>query len=100
MLPPDVLDLHGVAARLGVSYATLQCGWRTLPGFPPPFIGAGKGQRPRWALQAIIDFKAGRRWSAADAAPVALSHQFPIANDTVPIAVTDPVAALLAAAGG
>lgn len=100
MLPPDVLDLRGVAARLGVSYAMLQSSWRTLPGFPPPFIGAGKGQRPRWALQAILDFKAGRRWGAADAAPVAPSHQFPIANDAVRIPVSDPVAALLAAAGG
>lgn len=100
MLPPDVLDLRGVAAQLGVSYAALQTGWRTLPGFPPPFLGAGKGERPRWAFKAIQDFKLGRRWTPADAAPVARSHQFPVANDPVPQPISDPVAALLAAAGG
>ncbi|MGQ3041421.1 MAG: hypothetical protein ACT6TH_14445 [Brevundimonas sp.] len=100
MLPPDVLDLRGVAARLGVSYAMLQSSWRTLPGFPPPFMGARKGQRPRWSLQAINDFKAGKRFSAFEAAPVAPSHRHPVANDVVRTPVTDTVAALLAAAGG
>ena len=64
MTPPDVLDLHGVAALLGVSYSRLQRSWRTLDGFPPPFLGGGKGERPRWARQAVLDFINGRRWAA------------------------------------
>lgn len=100
MTPPDVLDLRGLAAQLGVSYATVQTGWRSLPGLPPPFIGGGKGQRPRWSLQAVQDFKAGRRWAPAEAAPVARSHQHPVANDLVAAPIADPVAALIAAAGG
>lgn len=100
MLPPDVLDLHGVAAALGVKYGYAQANWRSIPGFPPPFIGAGPGQRPRWSAQAIADFKAGRRWAPADAAPIAGSARFPGANDTVHQPATPDVAALLAAAGG
>lgn len=100
MLPPDVLDLRGAAARLGVGYDWLQSNWRTLDGFPPPFLGGGKGQRPRWALAAIDQFKNGRRWLAHDAAPVALSASRPVANDVTPTPISDPVAALLAYAGG
>ena len=100
MLPPDVLDLHGAAEQLGVTYGWLQTNWRSEPGFPPPFLGGGKGQRPRWALQAIRDFKTGRRWDASEAAPVAPSAAHPVANDPHPTPISDPVAALLAAAGG
>lgn len=100
MSAPDVLDLHGVAVQLGVTYGWLQRSWRTIPGFPPPYLGAGPGQRPRWALAAITDFKAGRRWAPADAAPVALSARFRVANDQAHQPVTPDVADLLAAAGG
>lgn len=100
MLPADVLDLRGVAARLGVGYHWLQANWRSLDGFPPPFLGGGKGQRPRWALRAIMEFRDGRRWAASEAAPVALSAALPVANDPHPAPISDPVAALLAAAGG
>lgn len=100
MLPADVLDLRGVADRLGVGYHWLQSNWRTLDGFPPPFLGGGKGQRPRWALRAVNDFINGRRWAAHEAAPVAPSAARPVANDPVPTPLADPVAALLAAAGG
>ncbi len=100
MTAPDVLDLHGVAGELGVTYGWLQRSWRTVPGFPPPFLGAGPGQRPRWALAAIRDFKTGRRWVAADAVPIAPSAHFPVANDLTRQPVTPDVAALLAAAGG
>lgn len=101
MLPPDALDLRGAADELGVTYDWLQRTWRGVPGFPPPYLGGGKGQRPRWALQAIRDFKAGRRWAAAGGLPpVPASADRPVANDTQAIPVTDRVAALLAAAGG
>lgn len=100
MTAPDALDLHGAAARMGVTYGWLQSNWRCIPGFPPPYIGGGKGQRPRWAAEAIDQFKLGRRWSADAPATPARSHQFPVANDTVRAPISDPVAALLAAAGG
>ncbi|MFC5374760.1 hypothetical protein ACFPIF_19545 [Brevundimonas faecalis] len=100
MLPADVLDLRGAAARLGVGYDWFQSNWRTIDGFPPPFLGAGKGQRPRWALRAVLDFINGRRWTAHEAAPVAPSAARPVANDTAPTPLADSVAALLAAAGG
>lgn len=100
MIAPDALDLHGVAAELGVTYGWLQRSWRTLPGFPPPYLGAGHGQRPRWARQAITEFKLGRRWSATEAPPVAPSATHPAANDAVRVPISDPLAALLTAAGG
>lgn len=100
MTPPDALDLTGCAADLGVSYDWLQRHWRRLPGFPPPYVGGGKGQRPLWSRSVVAEYKAGRRF-AADAAPtLAPSFQFPPANDAVRAPVSDPVAALLAAAGG
>ena len=100
MIAPDALDLHGVAGELGVTYDFVQRNWRRLPGFPPPYLGGGKGQRPRWARSAITEFKQGRRWAAADLAPVAPSAAKPIANDPVRVAPPDTVAALLTAAGG
>lgn len=100
MTAPDALDLNGAAALLGVTYDWLQRHWRTLPGFPPPYLGGGKGQRPRWARAAIDEYKMGRRWSADALAPQALSHKFSPANDAVRAPISDPVAALLAAAGG
>jgi len=100
MTAPDVLDLHGVAVELGVTYGWMQRSWRCIPGFPPPFLGGGKGRRPRWARAVILEFRLGRRWGADAPAIPAMSHQFPVANDTVRGPITDPVAALLAAAGG
>lgn len=100
MIAPDALDLHGVAARLGVSYSQLQRTWRTIDGFPPPYLGGGKGERPRWARQAVIDFMHGRRWAATEAPPVALSGAKAPANDAVRRPPPDTVAALLFAAGG
>lgn len=58
----DVLDLRGAAIELGLTYDWLQRHWRTEPGFPPPFKGARKGQRPLWARRVIVDYKTGRRW--------------------------------------
>lgn len=98
-LPPDVLDLRGMARELGVSYATLQANWRKTPGFPPPFWGAGPGQSPRWARAAVEAFKQGRRWNATDPVPVPDSARHAVANDTTPQPVSDVTAALLAAAG-
>ena len=100
MIAPDALDLHGVAVLLGVSYSQLQRTWRTIDGFPPPYLGGGKGERPRWARQAVIDFMHGRRWAATDPVLVAPSAAKPAANDPVRLPITDTVAALLTAAGG
>lgn len=99
-LPADVVDLRGAAAQLGVGYHFLQSNWRTLEGFPPPFIGGGKRERPRWAKSCIDEYKRGRRWVAGAVATVAASALHAPAND--PSAFTppsDPVALLLAAAG-
>ena len=100
MIAPDALDLHGVAVQLGVSYSQLQRTWRTIDGFPPPYLGGGKGERPRWARQAVTDFMLGRRWAATEAPPVALSAAKAPANDPVRRPPPDNVAALLFAAGG
>lgn len=100
MIAPDALNLHGVAALLGVSYSALQRSWRTLDGFPPPYLGGGKGERPRWARQAVVDFMNGRRWTATEAPPVAPSADRTAANDLVRVPIPDTVAALLTAAGG
>jgi hypothetical protein len=98
-MPPDALDLRACAAELGVTYGWLQRSWRTWPGFPRPYKGEGKGERPLWWRQAIGEFKAGRRFIAgapAEAPPSAVS----IANDTHPAPPPDPVARALAAMGG
>lgn len=96
------VDLHGAAALLHRSYHSVQKTWRKLPGFPPPFIGGGKGERPWWVAEDIEAYKRGRRWPAAgegQAAPA--PDAAPIANDPTPRRVrTDPVNRLRAAAGG
>lgn len=97
MTYPDALDLHGVAALLGVTYDWLQRHWRTLPGFPPPFLGGGKRQRPRWARASITDYMLGRRWAPGEAA--AAPPAATIANDAVRTPPTDRVSTLLALAG-
>lgn len=100
MTAPDVLDLRGVAAQLGVRHGWLQKNWRTLPGFPRPYLGGGRGERPRWWLGAITAFKAGRCFLPAEAAPVAPSAAYPAANDPTPRRADPEVDALIAAAGG
>lgn len=93
----DVLDLRGAAAELGLTYDWLQRHWRTEPGFPPPFKGARKGQRPLWARQVIVQYKTGHRWAEGVGS-----------NDPRVLAVAGParfgrdleVDALIAAAGG
>lgn len=95
----DVVDLHGAAAELGVGYHYLQSNWRSLEGFPPPFIGGGKRERPRWDVSVIREYRRGRRWPAgvATAAPLGA---VPAANDPAQYTPpADPVSALLAAAG-
>lgn len=98
-LPPDVADMRRAAEELGWSYNQFQTAWRTIEGFPAPFVGAGRGERPRWSLPAIREFKAGRRWPAHASGPVAASAHLPIANDPVPRPIPDAAAALLAFAG-
>lgn len=100
MIAPDVLDLHGAADELGVTYDWLQRNWRTEPGFPPPYKGARPGQRPLWARGVIGDYKLGKRWAVGASAVVAHSAAFPVANDLVPTPASPDVDALLAAAGG
>ncbi len=99
-LPADVLDLKRAAHELGVSYHWLQSHWRTVEGFPAPFFGQGKGQRPRWSRKAILEYRDGRRWTHEERAPSPPSRVMPPANDPRPTALADPAAALLAAAGG
>lgn len=100
MTAPDALDMNGAAALLGVTYDWLQRHWRALPGFPPPYKGGGKGQRPLWARAAILDYIGGRRWTPATHALAPPSAAYAVANDLTPLPIADPVAALLAAAGG
>lgn len=98
-MPPDALDLRACAAELGVTYGWLQRHWRSTPGFPRPYKGEGRGERPLWWLDAIRDFKAGRRFDAG--APAAAPPSFvPVANDVTAAPPPDAVARLLAAMGG
>lgn len=100
MIAPDVLDLHGAAGELGVTYDWLQRNWRKEAGFPPPFRGSRPGGRPLWARQVIAEYKLGKRWAIGASAVVAPSAAFPVANDLVPTVARGDVDALLAAAGG
>lgn len=107
------VDLHGAAAMLHRSYHRFQKAWRGLPGFPPPFIGSAKGQRPFWRRDDIEAWKAGARWpltpsegvatpghlaqrEAAEPAPNAPSNDL----RPPPMHPADRAAHLLAAAGG
>lgn len=98
-LPPDALDLRACADRLGVTYDWLQRSWRGWPGFPRPYKGEGRGQRPLWSRDVIDAFKAGRRFDAA-APAAAPPSAVPVANDLHDAPPTDPVRRLLAAMGG
>ena len=105
----DVLDLARLAARLDLSYDTVQGGWRAWvldEGFPPPFLGAGRGQRPRWLAPAIDAWLARRSGLAGASACLTpsdaaqrdtLAHP---ANDPLPTGPKGRAAKLLAAAGG
>lgn len=99
MTASDVLDLRGVAAQLGVTYDWFQRHWRTLDGFPPPYLGGGKGQRPRWLRAAVIDYQLGRRWTDSTAPATPLSAGIAPANDPAPMPMPDRASALLAYLG-
>lgn len=98
-MPPDALDLRACAAELGVTYGWLQSHWRSWSGFPRPYKGEGRGQRPLWSLAAIREYKAGRRFDVVDTA-AAPPSAVPIANDAVHAPPPDPVLRLVAAMGG
>ncbi len=106
---PKEVGLAGASALVGYSYDHLQRNWRAMAkaeGFPPPYIGRGKGQHPRWLTAAIEAWKAKRSGDAGAFSNVQLAQPDtpkPAANDAraeVFSAADDPVAALLAAAGG
>jgi hypothetical protein len=95
------LSLRQAAAHVGRSYSWLQRAWRTTPGFPPPYVGGGPGERPLWHVSALDAWMANGGGSTTfdNAQP----HAAPApANDPapLPIAPAGRVARLLAAAGG
>jgi len=103
----DTVGLAGAAALVGLSYDYLQRHWRALEaseGFPSPFLGARKGQRPRWLVSALLAWMEAR--SAGQITPlrvVAPAQPTRPANDPAaeqPRHSADRVSALLAAAGG
>lgn len=92
-LPPDALDLHGLARALGRSYGWTAANWRDLPGFPPPYMGGHPRGRPRWHRAVIEDYKRGVRFAAS--APAARPPSAMAANDLVTV-TPDRVSALIA----
>lgn len=62
-----VMNLRAVAARFGMSYEWVRDNWRTLPGFPRPFIGGKPHQHPRWTEEAIEAFMKGQTAPSAEA---------------------------------
>lgn len=106
---PLNVGLAGAAAVCGVSYDYLQRHWRQLvdeAGFPPPYLGWSKGKHPRWATKRLAEWieghGRGERAVGIGGIPQ-LDAPKPAANDAVRkdfLAADDPVAALLAAAGG
>lgn len=98
------VDAAGAAVALGRSYSWFMRAWRSHrhPGsgalFPRPYVGAGRGERPRWALASIEAWKAGA--ASAEVKACEGPTQREPANDARPPAKTDRAAALLAAAGG
>jgi hypothetical protein len=47
------LNLEQVAHYLGRSYEWTRENWRTLQGFPRPYVGGGPHQQPLWTENAI-----------------------------------------------
>lgn len=86
------LTLEEVAFRLGKSYDWLQERWRTLPGFPKPYIGGGPHQSPRWAEPVIDQFMLGGGVAEAN-------EPAPAANTNVDEVLRDDIARFLTAAG-
>ncbi|MHB8286664.1 MAG: hypothetical protein ACYDD1_18575 [Caulobacteraceae bacterium] len=97
------VDLQLAAALLHRSYAWMAENWRRLvneEGFPEPFVGKAKNQRPWWRRSAIEAWKDGARFSGS--APEVKREELSPANDPVraPRKGNSVVEALLAAAGG
>lgn len=103
---PDVLDLALLAVKLNLSYDTVQGGWRAWvrdEGFPTPFLGARRGQRPRWLASAIDAWLARRSGLAAPSTDIDGAQRraaITPANDPLPTGPRGRAAKLLAAAGG
>lgn len=100
------VDAAGAALVLGRSYSWFMRSWRKHrhPGtgapIPPPFVGAGRGERPRWTLASLEAWKAGDVAASAQGGTGGYPAQREAANDARPRPATDRAAALLAAAGG
>lgn len=103
------VDLHGAAALVGRSYSWFQKHWRDLrhegtgEAFPRPYIGGGRGQKPRWIRAAIDAWKLGAAAPAGPQTSADLPQRAPsaaAANDARPRSPNDRASALRAAAGG
>jgi len=90
------LNLEQVAVRIGKSYDWMQKHWRTIPGFPMPFVGAAPHQRPRWAEPAIDHFMMTAGLTQPVIPPVPPASPTSPANDPRP----SRMQRLLKAAGG
>jgi len=103
----DTVGLAGAAALVGLEYDYLQRHWRAMvqgEGFPAPFHGVRKGQRPRWLVAALVAWMEAR--SAGQITPLrVVAPPQPARPANAPAAEqprhsADRVSALLAAAGG
>ncbi|WP_443749674.1 hypothetical protein [Asticcacaulis solisilvae] len=81
------VSLVQLADIIGRSYEWTRENWRSIEGFPPPFIGRGKYQRPRWRMADVRDFMSGKSFS--EVAPSAN------ANEAEPTGRDKKVASLL-----
>lgn len=70
----DTQDLTQLATRLDRSVSWTQKNWRTIAGLPAPFIGAAKGQHPRWRTSDLDRFFRGE---ATNAGPAPANDPFP-----------------------
>lgn len=91
------LDIAGVAAARHCSVDHAQRMWRAwceAEGFPRPWTGEGRGQRPWWTLESIDAWKLARATGRAGAPTAFVTPAQPEAaagpaNDARPHVFTD-----------
>lgn len=107
--PPLCVGLAGAAGLCGVSYDTLQRRWRAMvdeEGFPSPYWGVRRGERPHWLRAGIVAWMEARSLGEAvrpDAPPAQVERPNRPANDAAAQQNSrrpDRVSALLLAAAG